>query len=223
MLTSITKAYESELLAYRAMGDEHMTQAVVLGQLGILTFPEIFEFCGDIRLGFSGGYIATGAFHSGFCLQSENLRELRNIDAPGIKTMLFVENRTNYRWLVMQGVSKDTLLVYHGGFYSPAKRRLFELLSTGAPTAAVLFWGDIDLGGFLMFTRLKNELFPALTAWKMGMEEYASYQSYGVTRSTGYLNSLRGKLEKAAFDAAFFPVARVILESGVTVEQEIML
>jgi len=99
------------------------------------------------------------------------------------KSILFIENRTNYRHHILKGFEDDTLVVYHGGFYSPTKRILFCLLSESlAPGADSFFWGDIDLGGFLMFSRLKKEIFPDLVPWRMGCEDFEKYKEHGVVR-----------------------------------------
>jgi hypothetical protein len=86
-----------------------------------------------------------------------------------------------------------------------------------------LFWGDIDLGGFLMFTRLKNDIFPNLIPYRMGPADYKTYKNYGTDRNCAYLTSLRQRMGEGIFDPVFFNVAQNILENGVTVEQEIML
>ena len=223
-LCSIARAYVPELISYRAAGEEVLTQNVVLEQLGILPYPEILEFCGDVKLIFPGAVCCAGLFQKGFCLQSENLERVSGIGLEHIHSLLFVENRTNYRALLLRGVPDGQLIVFHGGFYSPARKRFFRMLAQAIPkTAKVLFWGDIDLGGFLMFTRLKRELFPDLTAHRMGLEDYCAYRQSGVERSQPYLSSLRQNMEEQTFDPSFLPVAEAILKNAVTVEQEIML
>lgn len=74
-----------------------------------------------------------------------------------------------------------------------------------------------------MFTRLKRELFPMLTPYRMGLEDYSDYKQYGITRDGPYLTSLQQNMEENAFDPVFFPITKEILKFGVTVEQEIML
>ena len=223
-LASIAKAYDPELVEYRAMGNEYLTQNVALRQLGILTCPEIMEFCGKAHLLFSDGTVASENFQYGFCLHSDNMSLLNGIEISEITTILFVENRTNYRHLVLNGVPDDALIIYHGGFYSPAKHKMFRMLTKGADASVqTLFWGDIDLGGFLMFGRLKKELFPQLVPWNMGLEEFEKYQDYGLVRSQAYLGTLQSKVDEGKIDPALLSVAQAIIKKGVTVEQEIMI
>ena len=89
--------------------------------------------------------------------------------------------------------------------------------------AAVQFWGDIDLGGFAMFTRLKRDLFPALEPYRMGLDDYEAYRNHGLVRSSTYLESVEKQMTEGTFDPIFHPVARAIIHNGQTVEQEIML
>lgn len=223
-LTSIARAYEPELVHYRQSEDELLPQSVVLEQIGIITYPEIFEFCGQAKLLFSEGNVETGLFQKGFCLQSETVPYLKEIDLTGIQRMLFVENRTNYRALVRSEQDPESLIVYHGGFFSPRKKHFFELLASSVcPEACVLFWGDIDLGGFLMFSRLKREVFPQLRPYRMGAEECAVYADSGVRRSNVYLDTLLAYKQSGELDPAFIPAAEMILSTGATIEQEIML
>lgn len=223
-LVSIAKAYEPELMKHHAMEEDVLSKNEVLKQVGILTYPEIFEMHGNIQLIMKDTTLQIGAFHHGFCLQSENAELLQRISLDGIHRVLFVENRTNYRHMVMNGGSKDTLIVYHGGFYSQAKRRFFQLLTDALPgSAEVLFWGDIDLGGFAMFTRLKRDLFPTLQPYRMGPDDYEAYRKYGLVRSSTYLEAVEKQMTEGTFDPCFHAVAKTIIQYRQTVEQEIML
>ena len=223
-LVSIARAYEPELIQYRAMEEDVLSQNEVLKQIGILTYPEIYEMHGCVTLILAGSEIDLRVFEGGFCLHSENIGLLSKIALGQTKTILFVENRTNYRRLVLNGGMNDTLIVYHGGFYSQTKRKLFQVLADHlSASTEVRFWGDIDLGGFLMFTRLKRDLFPCLIPYRMDQSEYEAYRAYGIVRNTAYLDSVRQRMADESFDPIFSSVAEAILKNGRTVEQEIML
>ena len=223
-LASIAKAYEPELLKYRAMEEDVLSQNEVLKQIGILTYPEIYEMYGAVSLVLADTVVDTGAFGGGFCLQSENVDSLLKLQLGKTKTVLFVENRTNYRRLVLNGGMEDTLIVFHGGFYSQAKRKFFRMIANDLSTSIeVKFWGDIDLGGFLMFTRLKRDVFPELVPYRMDRGEYETCKAFGIERSDAYLDLLRQRMTDESFDPVFNSVAEAIIANGRTVEQEIML
>lgn len=223
-LASIARAYEPELVRYEPTEGEGLPQSAVLEQIGILTYPEIFEFQGSAKLLLEDECIDIRPFQKGFCLQSENLGACRGLSLDGIRTVLFVENRTNYRFMVLHGAAPDRLCVYHGGFYSPARRRLFQMIAAALPaTAQAMFWGDIDLGGFLMYTRLKRDLFPGLLPFRMDVSDYLAYRKLGMTHSESYFRTLAQKAGEGSIDPVFQPVINAILANGRTVEQEIML
>ena len=49
------------------------------------------------------------------------------------------------------------LVIYHGGFLSPQKRKLVTLIAHAAAKGVkVRFWADIDAGGFRMFDNLQK-------------------------------------------------------------------
>lgn len=223
-LVSIAKAYEPELVANKEAGDKRLTRNVVLEQIGILTYPEIIEFSGNIELCFSEGNCIINTFKKGFCLQSENISNIQSVKMSEIKRILFIENRTNYLSIIRQSIDRDMLIVWHGGFYSPTKRKFFKMLNCGmSDSTGVLFWGDIDLGGFLMYMRLKNDIFPNLTPWKMSLNEYNLYKEHGVKCSPEYLEILSKRMSGNLICDEFVDVAKAIVEYGVTVEQEAML
>lgn len=223
-LVSIAKAYEPELLKYRAMEEDVLSQNEVLKQIGILTYPEIYEIHGCISLVLAEAVVDIGAFSRGFCLQSENVDTLLKLQLGESKTVLFVENRTNYRRLVLNGGMENTLIVFHGGFYSQMKRKLFRMVADNlSASTEVKFWGDIDLGGFLMFTRLKRDLFPKLVPYRMDRREYEIYKAFGIERSAAYLDLLRQRMTDESFDPVFNSIAEAIIANGRTIEQEIML
>ena len=116
----------------------------------------------------------------------------------------------------------DELVVYHGGFLSPQKRRLVTLLAHAAPqTVTVRFWADIDLGGFRMFRRLQ-ELIPALVPMRMSGECVDSFREHGLKRSDEYLAALKKEAAEGNYPL-FQDAIEKILKYGATIEQEAFL
>ncbi len=222
-LLSIARHYEPDIVAYSRQGDEKLTDNEVLTQIGILRYPEIFEFCGNINLTVMGIPVSAAPFLHGFCLQSETLADMRDMDLGEIRRVYFVENRTNYRALVLRGVPKNVLLVHHGGFYSPAHAVLFQKIVKAAEKGTEFyFWGDLDFGGFQMLERLRRNIVPHLRPYRMDSAQLYHYRKSGQRRSAEYLQKL--KQFKAGTDNPDIQGGmEAILETGVTVEQESML
>ncbi|MDW7659163.1 MAG: DUF2220 family protein, partial [Bacillota bacterium] len=173
--------------------------------------------------------------------------------SPVIRRILFVENRTNFHWLVQRrGQNEDwfdTLLVYHGGCYSPSKGRFFQKLKEAVARVEqpavpvsdehfsgldqsvdkarlthidVYHWSDIDLGGFLIFNRLKQNFFPQLMPWHMDRSDLLSHLNQAQPISRAYAERLRRLLADERYQV-FHPVIGLALDRGVRLEQEALL
>lgn len=155
----------------------------------------------------------------GACITSDNLSEIIRVELSGIGRIMFIENKTNYTEYCLNSRRKDELVVYHGGLYSPAKGEFFRLISKALNDEQVFYWGDIDMGGFNMFCRLKENIFPALLPYNMDRQSFNQYKGKGLPRNPLYLEKI-AKLKGNERYALFSDVIELILESGVTVEQE---
>ncbi len=198
-----------------------LSQKEMLLFLGITPRGELFEFSGNITLTTEGGKVSVGALgRHGIALPALGCGEILQIDFHGITEVYFLENKTNYDAFVNR--RKDHQLVfYHGGFFSPSKGVFFQKVRKFIPEIPVYFWGDIDLGGFLMFGRLQ-EIFPSLQPYQMGAKEVLRYQAQGLRRPDSYLKKVTLALEERKFP--LFAEAMVeILRFGVTMEQEVFL
>lgn len=220
-MVSIAKQYEPELVIYKETEQEKLTNNQILEQIGILTHSEIFEFCGKASLIVKGENINISGFDKGFCLQSAMVDSIDDIELKEIESILFVENRTTYRQIIMQGVSDKLLVVYHGGFYSPLKGRFMRKLYNPTSNIRYYFWGDIDLGGFMMYDRLRKNIIAELIPYRMDLETFISGVEYGMDRGTFYCDTLLKYLELNQ-DSPFADVIRCIIREKKTVEQEIL-
>ena len=199
---TIARSYHRELAEACERGDMGVRDQ--LACLGIYARPELYELSGRCVLTTEIGSIHVDA------------------DLSGIRRVVFIENKTNYDEFLLSELDADTLAVYHGGFLSPQKRKLFAKLADAIPRQAqVFFWADIDLGGFQMFSRLQV-LFPRLLPLRMSGEDVAVHWKNGLSRSEEYLEQLKQALERREYPL-FGDAIQKILEYGVTIEQEIFL
>ena len=162
------------------------------------------------------------AYPYGVALPSTAVDSIAAVDLSRVLKIIFIENKTNYDEYLISELEQDTLVFYHGGFLSPQKRKLISRIADAAPKGVtILFWADIDLGGFRMFSHLQ-QLIPELQPMRMSGEDVALHWQNGLRRSEEYLDCLRqAQSEKVypMFDSAI----QEILERGVTVEQEAFL
>ena len=97
-----------------------------------------------------------------------------------------------------------------------------EFYQYSEPETRFYHWGDIDLGGFSICLRLKNEIIPQLEPYLMNAETLKKMESYAKAFGEGY----RKKLAKALNDTRYEKFSDAIaymLESGKRLEQEAFL
>ena len=194
-----------------------------LAYLGIYARPEIYELSGNFSLETAGGIINAGALMPyGIALPSTAIDAITSVNLKNIGKIVFIENKTNYDEYVLSEIADNELVVYHGGFLSPQKRKLISKIACSIPNGTpVFFWADIDLGGFQMFVHLQ-QLIPELQPMRMAGEDVVAYHEIGLSRSADYLKKLSTALEKKEYPM-FEDAIKRIIEFGVTIEQEVFL
>lgn len=191
--------------------------------LGIYARPELYELAGRCAIQTVNGVIdlsAAGKF--GLAIPSSAVDSIVSFQLTGIRRIIFIENKTNYDEFLLTELEEDMLVVYHGGFMSPQKRKLIsKLVESVTKEIEIYFWADIDLGGFRMFQHLQC-IVPEVKPMRMGAQEVRENQQTGLKRDIPYLNKLRVSLCNNEFPY-FEDAIRAILECGVTIEQECFL
>ncbi|NLM79496.1 MAG: hypothetical protein GX173_15690 [Ruminococcaceae bacterium] len=216
------------------LDDLDLSEDELLGLVNLSRSPEIFEWSGPLTLMRCGRQLDYGFFPLCGTLSAAELNGL-SIELPAqVQRILFVENRTNFYWLMQQRTQnedwQDTLLIYHGGCFSPARGHFFHQVQKAAEHASasraepvtVYHWGDIDLGGFFMFSRLQHSFFPQLKPWHMDCHDLLSNISQAQPISRAYAERLQALLVDERF-AVFHDVIKIALERGIRLEQEALL
>ena len=220
LFLTIARKYDTELAL--ACDENKLGEREQLAFLGIYARPELYELAGNCTIQTSQGSICIGAAPYGLALPSTLVDFIMEIDLTAIRSITFIENKTNYDAYVMSEKQPEEMVVYHGGFLSPKKKRLIASIAHAASeTTKIRFWADIDTGGFRMFRHLQ-ELIPSLTPMRMSGEFVDSFHEYGLARSEEYLSSLRIDMENGKYPL-FQDAIEQILDYGVTIEQETFL
>ena len=220
LFLTIARKYDTELAL--ACDENELGEREQLAFLGIYARPELYELAGNCTIQTSQGSICIGAAPYGLALPSTLVDFIMEIDLTAIRSITFIENKTNYDAYVMSEKQPEELVVYHGGFLSPKKKRLIASIAHAASeTTKIRFWADIDTGGFRMFRHLQ-ELIPSLTPMRMSGEFVDSFHEHGLARSEAYLSSLRIDMENGKYPLFRDAIER-ILNYGVTIEQETFL
>lgn len=221
LFLSIARKYNTQLAA--ACTEAELGERDQLAFLGIYARPELYELSGDCTILLQRGELRLSAAEPyGLAVPSTLVPETVSIDLKDIQCITFIENKTNYDEYLLTEKQPEELVVYHGGFLSPQKKKLFEKLNIAAEaTVKVRFWADIDLGGFCMFENLQM-LFPHLEPMRMAGNFVEQFHESGLKRSEQYLQKLQEE-RNAGMHLLFVDAIDKILQYGVTIEQETFL
>lgn len=219
-----------------SLADLDLDETDLLNLIGLARSPEILEWSGPLLLHRDNQTVDFSFFNRRSTLSAAELENLHVTIPETVSRLLFIEKQVSFHWLIqrkkMDDHGFDTLLVYHGSCFSPVRGQFFQRLKEGIeifasshPNAApieVLYWGDIDLGGFLSFNRLKETLFPDLKPWHMDRSDLQSC----LNRAQPIDKSHAGRLDALRLDkrfSIFHPVIDLALERNVRLEQEALL
>ena len=147
LFLKIASAYYPELA--EACEHEALGERDRLAFLGIYARPELYELAGNciIRTDFGNIDLASAGPY-GLALPSTAVDCIRAADLHRIRTVILIENKTNYDAFLLTEREQHDLVLYHGGFLSPQKRKFFLKIAASVPSAVpVYLWADIDLGG----------------------------------------------------------------------------
>lgn len=223
----------------------------LLLEKGVVRWPEILEFTGRLRVALDdGNVIDYGPQVRGAYINSETVKHAVSVEAEGIRKVLFIENKANYVWYISQNHSRDELVIYHGGCYSPMKGRWFQMVHEGCrrqaltadflagedsraedasqaaehfPMVEYFHWGDIDVGGFRMFVRLKGQIVPDLMPYRMDRASLEAYRGQAMEiTSAAYLKTLE-RMEDSPEYEMFHEVISLMRRERIRLEQEQMI
>ncbi len=201
-----------------------MTDDDILAQAGIRQSPEYVEFRGAISVSLEGNVIDFSLFPYGVSINADTVRRLEVVSMGTVKRILFIENKANYVEFTIANRDPDMMIVYLGGFYSPLKGLFIRKVYEKASEHNVRFyhWGDIDLGGFLIFNRLKTNIIPKLEPYLMDRTALETMREHAVRFDDKYAAKLAELLADDGYKV-FHDVIGYMLENRIRLEQEVFL
>ena len=91
------------------------------------------------------------------------------------------------------------------------------------PMVKYLHWGDIDVGGFRMFVRLKGQIVPELMPYRMDRASLEAYRGQAMEiTSAAYLKTLE-RMEDSPEYEMFHEVISLMRRERIRLEQEQMI
>lgn len=210
----VKKYYTNEDLNITELNDDEL-----LAQIGIVRYPEILEFCGNMKCVLNGEELTFSDATLGSYINSYTVLNIDKVQLIDVKKVIFIENKTNYINYI-ENKKNDEFVIYHGGVYSPIKGEFFSKIYKAVKGKAQFYhWSDIDIGGFNIFTRLKNNIIEELIPFKMDVSTLIKYKDSWQNFNEDYKNRLQ-KLRSLDRYECFFDVIDFMLKNNVRLEQE---
>lgn len=197
----------------------------ILKELGIVRYPEIIEFCGNMRCKVKGKKIEFSDITDGNYINSNTIMNIEDIELIDVNKIVWIENKANYIDYITKKKTNE-LVIYHGGFYSPIKGEFFKKIYKASKNISkditYLHWSDIDIGGFEIFTRLKNNIVKDVEPYKMDKDTLLENKNCWNYFDENYKRKLCD-LRKNNEYSLFFDIIDFMLEYNCKLEQEALI
>ncbi|WP_279123831.1 Wadjet anti-phage system protein JetD domain-containing protein [Holdemania filiformis] len=205
--------------------EDILTDEELLQEKGIVRWPEILEFTGNLIIYLKDRCIIDYRTQKyGAYINSNTVEQISEIRPENLQRILFIENKANYVWYISHEKKDNELVIFHGGCYSPIKGEWFKKIYKGCQLyegkIQYLHWSDIDVGGFQIFHRLQKSIISDLVPYKMDVSTLDKYRKEAIAiKSEVYLSKLRelGNNQEYEF---FHEVIKMMLKYNIRLEQE---
>lgn len=202
--------------------DEIEEDAKLLEEYGVTRWPEIMEFTGNIEIVMDDWKrIDCSQQTYGSYINSDAVNHITEVIAHNITHVLFIENKANYVYYSKKLKKENELVIYHGGVYSPSKGKWFHIIKRCIDSSVTVeHWSDIDVGGFRIFNRLKNNIFDQLKPYKMDMDTLENNLDQCLPLGTEHYRSILENMKEDKDYVIFHEVIMYMLKNDVKLEQE---
>ena len=189
----------------------------ILAEYGIYHTPNYVYFKGNVSLDIGDHGYHIGELRQGIGISGEDIERICFRDVTQIRKVITIENLTTFfRW-----EEPDSLMVYLGGYHNSVRRRLLTQIYHRLPEADYYHFGDIDVGGFLIYEDLCRKTGIPFKLYKMDRDHLMRYEKYGRMLT----ENDRARIEKILQENPYVEYADVLeymLEKNVKLEQECM-
>lgn len=197
----------------------------ILKEIGIVKYPEIIEFCGNMKCKIKGKLIEFSDVMVGNYINSHTILSIEDIELIDVDKIIWIENKANYIDYISNKKTNE-FVIYHGGFYSPIKgeffKKVYEASKKTSKDITYLHWSDIDIGGFEIFIRLKSNIVKEVQTYKMDKNTLVKNQNNWNYFDENYKKKLC-KLRKSDEYSIFFEIIDIMLEYNCKLEQETLI
>ena len=203
--------------------DDDVSDDELLRQVGLVKYPEQFEFCGKLSIEIGSVTTDFSALSSGSAIYSTDIIGAKLKLDLSVKKVLTIENRANYFDYISKSKADDEFVIYHGGQFSPRKCAFFQAIKEVLPPhASWQHWSDIDYGGFLMLLRLRQNVSRDILPFRMNESELKFFNMFTAQVDLKYRNKLESLKDHEELTDCLSCIDYMIA-NGERLEQEAML
>ncbi len=193
----------------------------ILAELGIVDNPQHIFISGDLKFKVADRLVDVSYFYPDLGIATEMVGRMEIVAAP-VDFVVTIENLTAFYSFIKAGW-KNCLTVYLGGYHNSHRRnfllKIKDFFVQNGRTVSFFHWGDIDYGGFNIFTHLRDNCLPELQPMGMDIDVLERYGEFCIPFNDEYAKKLRRLLQDEKF-LVFHPVLQYMLQKGVRLEQE---
>lgn len=206
--------------AMRMFGEEYKEKELeeILAEYGIYHTPNYVYFKGNVSLAIGNHEYRIGELHQGIGISGEDIERICFQDAAQIRKVITIENLTTFfRWEEM-----ESLMVYLGGYHNSVRRALLQKIYCTFPDAEYFHFGDIDVGGFLIYEDLRQKTGIPFKCYKMDLDHLKQYKKYGKVLTENDRVRIE-RILKDDPDVEYADILKYMLVVGVKLEQECLV
>ena len=171
---------------------------------------------GQMKITFGDYTLDVSRFSEGISIMSSDISNITDITV-GVPNFITIENKTAFH----RFNEDDYACMYLGGFASHSQKDfLRELFRHSKDQINYRHFGDIDMGGFIIFRDLKESTKMPFSLYRMGINELQDkrYSACLTELTENDRNNSRSLIDSEEFG----DIVRYMLERNVKLEQEIV-
>lgn len=190
----------------------------ILSQANIIKNPGYVYLKGTAVILCGSQYIDLHKVGSDIGLSSSSIGDMEVVSVDA-KRVVTVENLTTFH----SYRPDNELVIYLGGYHNETRRRFLKKVYETAKGKPFFHWGDIDLGGFRIFSHLKKRTGIPFKPLLMDVNTLIKYRDNSrPIEDKRYISELEKLLEYEEY-LEFHEVIEYMIENQVRLEQEVIV
>ena len=198
-----------------------MADNELLSEFGLIENPRHVNISGSMKFTTDLGAVDLAQFYPDVGLSPQMIKDMQ-IKSLKADYIITIENLTSfYHYLTV--APGNHLVIYLGGYHNRMRRqiliKLWDFVQAHKLAVRFYHWGDIDLGGFRIYTHLKEQTGILFAPLMMDEKTYLDHLDSGHAFNKEYEKKLAELLHDERYNQ-FHDLIKLMLKHKVRVEQE---